>query len=127
MPYKLYKDDDDIVHVAWIGDIDGETVRAYLEEVEPYLAQATPDRLIHAVIDSSRDGKYTAEARRYFADLSKDPRLGRIALINSSRTTRLMAKFFIKVSRREDVMRFFDGEEEAVTWLKEERRKTEMF
>lgn len=126
MPYELYMCDDDILHLVWIGNIDGDVIRAYKKDVEVYLANATPERQIYTLIDAARDGKFTAEARRYFAEMTKDPRLGRFAVINASRTSRVMATFLLKVSRRDEVMRFFDNEKTAVAWLKEEREKAEM-
>ena len=48
-----------------------------------------------------------------------EPRYGKVAIVNASRFTRVAATFMMKATSRDDSVRFFDNETEALGWLRE--------
>ena len=119
MAHELQMGDDGILRVSYIGDMDEEDVEAYIRDLAPFREAATEERPLVFLIDTSRLGKASSAARKTFAELAKEPRIGRSALIGARRYVRVMAGFLAKATGRENY-RFFDSEKEALAWLKNE-------
>jgi hypothetical protein len=120
MAHEMRMGDDGILRVAFIGDMDREDVEAYIRDLAPFRATATEAKPLTIIVDTSRLGKASSAARKAFIGLANDPRIGRSALIGVNRYVRVLAGFLAKAAGRENY-RFFDSEEEAVAWLKNDQ------
>jgi hypothetical protein len=118
MAHELSMGDDGILRLALIGDQDEESMKAFLKDFMPFLEATTEREPLRLLADSSRDGKYTAGARKSYLDLNRDPRVGKAAIVGANRYIRVLAGFVLKASRRDNI-RFSDTEKEALAWLKE--------
>jgi hypothetical protein len=88
-----------------------------VNKLTPYLESATETEPLLLLSDVSRLGKVSVKARSALAGLSGDPRLGKNAILGSSRYQRVLATFIDKAVGRDNI-RFFDTEAEALAWLK---------
>jgi hypothetical protein len=120
MAHELQLGDDSITRVAFIGDMGKEEIEAYIEDNRPILETATEAEPQLVLYNASREGKMSAAARKALVELNRDPRMGKMAVIGARRYTRVLVSFVLKASRQNNV-RFFDLEQEAVAWLKAER------
>jgi hypothetical protein len=116
MAYELSTGADGIVRATFIGDTDKDDALAYHKDLEQYMDKANEDNLFNLIIYVDQAGKFSAEARKSFSQLNDDPRMGRIAYLGANRFIRVITNFVQKASGRNN-MRFFDSEEEAVSWL----------
>jgi hypothetical protein len=120
MARKISMGDDGILRMELIGDIDKGDMEAYVKDVTPFLEAATEAEPLLVLTDSSRSGKLSSGARKLSAEVNRDPRMGKTAVIGEGRRYfRVMAGFILKATGRDNI-RFFDTEEEALTWLKSE-------
>ncbi len=119
MSHQFIVIEDGLLNSAFIGDVNEESIVEFNERLSPFLDTATPDNPIHFLADASHEGRWSGAARRAFTKMfATDPRLGKVAIINAARFTRVMATFIIKATGRHDAVRFFDNETEALAWLK---------
>ena len=119
MPHQFTVIEDGLLSSAFLGDVDEETIAEFNEHLAPFLDTATPDNPIHFLADAGQEGRWSGAARRAFTKIfTDDPCLGKVAIINAARFTRVMATFIMKATGRHDVVRFFDNEAEALVWLK---------
>lgn len=118
MGNKIRKIEEGILYSTFTGDIGLDDVSEFVENVEPYMqTAATP---LHFVVDAQHEGRWSLDARRQFTNMfDKEPRYGKVAIVNASRFTRVAATFMMKATGRDDTVRFFDTEADALTWLKQ--------
>jgi hypothetical protein len=120
MAHEISMGDDGILRMDLIGDMDREDMGAYIEDLTPFLEAATEAEPLLVLTDSSRSGKLSSGARKLSVEINRDPRMGKTAVIGEGRRYfRVMAGFILKATGRDNI-RFFDSEEEALTWLKSE-------
>ena len=86
-------------------------------EVE-YPVASTAENPLNNILDTSRIGKFSSAARKFFTEINKDTRYGKVAMVNAPRVARVLSKFVIKATGRDNI-RFFENEEEAVNWVKQ--------
>ena len=120
MAHELRMGNDGILRVAFIGDMGKDDVEAYIRDLAPFRATATKEKPLTMIIDTSQQGKASSAARKAFVELANEPRIGRLALIGVNRYVRVLVGFLARAAGREN-FRFFDSEEEAVAWLKNEQ------
>jgi hypothetical protein len=111
--------DDGILRVELIGDTGIEDIDAFLEDIAPFLEAATEEEPLLVLAESGLTGKYSAAARKRFAELLREPRVRKVALLNARRYVRVLIGFILRSAGRDNI-HFFDSEEEALAWLKEE-------
>jgi hypothetical protein len=120
MAHEISMGDDGVLRMDLIGDMDREGMEAYINDLAPFLEAATEAEPLLILTDSSRSGKLSSGARKLSVETNRDPRMGKTAVIGESRRYfRVMASFILKATGRDNI-RFFDSEEEALTWLKSE-------
>ncbi len=121
MGHKIHMGDDGILYLSFIGDVGKEDWNAYLNAIQLYLNNATAERPVHFLVDSSQLDKISASARRSLIDSFRntDPRVGKTALMGTSPYARVLTGFVLKATGRKDI-RFFATEEEALAWLRGE-------
>jgi hypothetical protein len=118
MAYKMWMRDDGILRIQLDDDLVNELDK-FTQEFTTYLDAATEKSPLYTFTTSSGSGgKLPSAVRKMFAELNRDPRLGKSATIGLDRYTRVLAGFVLKATGRNNI-RFFDTEEEALAWLKE--------
>lgn len=114
----------DLGYVRYDGDMDAATQATYSEKSRQYTADKPH---VFLIVDTSKLGKFTPEARRMSANGSKGLALRGIAIVGASRTLRVIAEL---ASRGMDILnrnnnnptRFFETEKEARKWIDSRRR-----
>ena len=69
--------------------------------------------------DLTEAGNASYEARKIFADMFKNERIKRRAFVGMKTLTKVIVSFIMNFSSSKNV-KFFDTEEAALSWLKEE-------
>jgi hypothetical protein len=121
MAHTIEMGEDGILRVALLGDIDGADLLAFQRDLNALLAQASADERTPMLVDAVQEGKFSTSARKMLAELvSQEDQLGKTAIINATRFTRMLVFFLSRVARgADDDINFFDSEAEAIGWLKE--------
>lgn len=118
MAHILTVGQNGILYSKFIGDIDQDVIKEFINNVSPHLEKATAENPLHFVADASEEGTWNLSARREFTELfDNEPRLGRVAIINANRFIRVVATFMMKATGRDGAVRFFENEEQALEWL----------
>lgn len=117
----LEKRADGLLYSRFVGAVDDAAVEEFKSHVAPYLAEATAESPLHFIADAAEEGSWAFSARREFTRYFEDKRLGKVAITNANRFTRVVATFLMKATGRSDEVRFFENEKQAVQWLKESR------
>lgn len=119
MAYDLHMRDDGILRIVMDENLVDE-LDAFRRDLMAYLETATPEKPLRTLSSSRTPGsKLPPAVRKAFADLNRDPRLGKSATLGVDRYTRVLAGFVLRATGRRNIQ-FFDTEEEALTWLKAE-------
>ena len=77
---------------------------------------STPDKPLKNMMYFSQIGQLSPSVRHYLSHLNQDHRLGQTAFIHPPRKARILGKFMLKASGRDNV-KCFEQEGEAITWL----------
>jgi hypothetical protein len=113
----LEKRADGFLYSRFVGTVDDTAVEAFKQSVAPHLAEATAENPLHFIADATDEGSWSFSARREFTSYFEDKRLGKVAIINANRFTRVVATFLMKAPGRSDEVSFFDNEKQATKWL----------
>ena len=119
MTYQLEMGDDGILRLSFSGQIGTEEMEAFRQDFMPFLEAATDESPVLVLSGAHGDTKYSSGARKIFMQLNRDPRIGKAATVGTARYTRVLARFVLKATGRDNIG-FFDTQEEAVAWLKDE-------
>ena len=118
MAYELSNISDHIMTLKIIGDFDADDALVYADDLEEYFERAkSVGRKLHIYVDTSEMGKISVEIRRVTSETNKDPRAGYVATDGVNRVIRIMARFLMVASGRNNIY-FFDTQKEAIDWLK---------
>ena len=117
MTHSMTMSENNILHAAILGEITEEVASAMLQDAKEFLDEATEP--VSVLVDTRKAGKISSSARRIFADLGRDPRGRKIAVLGLDRYQRVMASFINRATGRDNI-RFFDSEEQALVWLVDE-------
>jgi hypothetical protein len=113
--HSFYLGEGNILYVTVVGEQTEKTALAMKEAVESLLSQA--EGKLDILVDNSKAGKATSEARKIFQGLMDLKQFRKIAIFGTHPVARVLASFVIGLSRKKDV-RFFGSREEALAWLK---------
>lgn len=116
MAHQLQLEGEHVVRITFIDDTDRRGAEKLAADFGPFLAQATPENPLLILWDDTQGGKASSDARKVYADLNRDPRLGKVAIFGAQRYGRVLGEFVLKLTRRDNV-RFFDNEVAARAWL----------
>ena len=119
MTYKLEMGEDGILRLSFAGQVGTEEMEAFRQDFLPYLEAATDESPLLVLSNAQGDTKYSSGARKIFMQLNRDSRIGKAATVGTGRYTRVLARFVLKATGRDNIG-FFDTQEEAVAWLKGE-------
>jgi hypothetical protein len=114
----------DVAFLAYIGDLDGDSAYQLSQVSRPF---TLPTPYVLLLIDMSRVGKITPEARKCLTAGSRNVLLRGIAVCGASNAMRILSML---ITRAVDVIygytdnptRFFSNEAEARAWLVERRK-----
>ncbi len=118
MVHQLGMGSDGILRLMFIGDTDKLGAEALSADFARYLEQATAANPLCILWDDTRGGKASSEVRKVYADLNRDPRVGKVAIFGARNYGRVLGEFILKFTGRDNI-RFFDTQERALSWLKE--------
>jgi len=121
MAHEMHMRDDGILSIALDGDMDKEDVATFSAAIQPFLEGASEEHPLRVLAQRNTAGRYRPAARRLFAELSSDPRLGKVAVASPSRYGRVLVGFIVKASGRDNV-HFCSSKDDAVAWLQEKDR-----
>jgi hypothetical protein len=121
MAFKIKMAQDGILRVHLEGDIDQGIVKSFKREYSPYVEASTPEVPLNNIIFLHNLGKLSHAARRYLTELNQDPRYGLAAFINPPRKVRVLGQFIQKATGRDNI-KFFNNENEALSWMKNQKK-----
>jgi hypothetical protein len=114
---ELRTSQDGILRTSHSGEMTKEDVDVILKKATAALELATEEKPLLVLMDARQTGKFSATARKAFAQLDRDPRVGKVAVVGLGRYMRIAVSFINKAAGREHI-RFFESEEQALAWLK---------
>ena len=115
---RLYLGEDNIVYVTNVGAVD-EKMAITIKEAVLKLMNMVEGK-VHTLTDLNRAGKTLPAARKVFQELADHEKQGKNAFFGMHPVARVLAYFFMGMSKKKD-MRFFKTKEEALAWLKENK------
>lgn len=117
MSNKVSQIEEGILLSTFTGRIDLDSVNEFVTNVEPYLDGPSPT--LHFLVDATNEERWSTQARREFTKIFDSESYGKVGIINAGRATRVIARFLMIATNRNDSVRFFDSESDALAWLKE--------
>ena len=112
---RLYLDEDNVLCIINVGEID-EKIAIEIKEAVLKLMNMVEGK-VHTLTDLNKAGKSTSQARKVFQELAEHEKQGKNAFYGMHPVARVLASFFMGISKKKDI-RFFKTKEEALTWLK---------
>ena len=113
---RLYLGEDNIIYQTLIGKQDEKTVLA-IYEANDRLAN-TVEGKVNVLVDLNKAGQASSGARKKGQEMLEDKIFAKVALFGLHPVARVVASFFMGISRKKD-LRFFKTREEALAWLKQ--------
>jgi len=117
MAHELQMGDDGILRMAIYGDYDDSAAETCTRDFSAFVETSTVDKPLRILNDVRQAGKVSSKARRLITGMVRDPRVGKFAIVGVDRYARVLVSFLAKAAGQ-DSIRFFEGEEEALAWLK---------
>ena len=105
---------DNILYVGLVGALDEKIATSIIEALPEFYKGPWK---VSCLIDFSKSGEISAEAKKLFINLAKDGKIGKVAVIGLSFFTRAAAWVFIRTLPKKDIS-IFKTEEDALSWLK---------
>ncbi len=112
---RLYLGEDNILDITNVGEIDEKMAIAMKEAVLKLMNVV--EGKVHTLTDLNKAGKTTPQARKVFKELAEYEKQGKNAFWGMSPVARVLASFFMGITKKKDV-RFFKTREEALAWFK---------
>ena len=112
---RLYLDEDNVLCIINVGEID-EKIAIEIKEAVLKIMNMVEGK-VHTITDLNKAGKTTSRARKVFQELAEHEKQGKNAFYGMHPVARVLASFFMGISKKKDI-RFFKTKEEALTWLK---------
>jgi hypothetical protein len=112
---RLYLDEDNVLCITNTGEID-EKIAIEIKEAVLKLMNMVEGK-VHTLTDLNKAGKSTSQARKVFQELAEHEKQGKNAFYGVHPVARVLASFFMGMSKKKG-MRFFKTREEALAWFK---------
>jgi len=113
---RMYLGEDNIIYETLVGEQDEKTVLAIYEASNRLTNMA--EGKVSILVDLNKAGQTSSGARKKAQEMLDDEIFGKLALFGLHPVARVVASFFMGISRKKD-MRFFKTKKEALAWLKE--------
>jgi len=112
---RFYLGEDNILYETIVGEIDEKTALA--SKNATIKMRSKVEGKLNVLIDLTRAGKPTPEARKIGQEELERERVGKVALFGMHPVARVIASFVMGISKKKD-MRFFKTKKEALAWVK---------
>ena len=113
---RLYLGEDNIQNITIMGEVD-EKMEIRINEA-CYKLMNMVEGKVNTLVDLNKAGKTSPGARMRQKEISEHEKVGKVALFGLHPVAKVLASFFMGISKNKD-MRFFKTKEEALAWLKE--------
>jgi len=113
---RYYFGEDNIIHVTVVGEVDDNIAIEHRDTCMKFVNMIAGTA--NVLVDNTRAGKISPEARKVFRGLTENEKTGKVAIFGLHPVARVIAAFFMGATKKKD-MRFFNTKEEALAWLKE--------
>ena len=113
---SIYLGEDNTLRLTILGEVDEETEIGINEAC--FKLMNTVEGKLNTLIDLNKAGKTSTGARKKQVEISEHEKVGKVALFGLHPVARVVAAFFVGVTKKKDI-RFFQTKEEALAWLKE--------
>jgi hypothetical protein len=117
MAHNIQMGNDGILRVILYDDLDRGVVESLRRDFAPFIEAATPQNPLKTIFFMDSLGKISSTARKYFTDLNADPRLGLVAFINPPRRARVLGRFILRATGKNNIL-YFENENQALDWLR---------
>ncbi len=121
MGYVIERLDDNIIKFNMFDTFTAEDAESHSLEMDPILDElAQKNKQALFLIYTSDLKKISVEGRRSFSERNGDDRIGKTAVVGVNRFLKIIARFIIVASGKDNI-RFFDepDEADAIAWLKQ--------
>jgi len=115
--FKLRMGDDTILRLSLSGVFDKFDAETLSRDLYPFLEASTEKDPIKIIIFPQQIEKITSKGRKFLTELHKNKRMGNSVFISPSRSTRVLVRFIIQATNKENIA-FFDDEKSAEKWIK---------
>ena len=105
---------DNILYVTLVGVLD-EKIATSIIQALPGFYNTVPWK-VGCLIDFSKSGEISTEAKKLFINLAKDGKIGKVAVIGLGFLARAAAWVFIRTLPKKEIS-IFKTEGEALSWL----------
>jgi len=116
---RLYIGEDNILYETMVGKQDLETMIAIMGAHDKL--KNLIEGKINIIVDINKADAAPSEARKFTQEKLMIGEHGKIALCGMQPVARVIASFLMGVSKKKD-MRFFRTKEEALAWIKEDKK-----
>jgi len=113
---RFYLGEGNIIYETLVGKQDEKTVLASYEASDR-LAN-TVEGKVNVLVDLNKAGQASSGARKKGQEMLEDKIFAKVALFGLHPVARVVASFFMGVTRKKDI-RFFKTRGAALAWLKE--------
>ncbi|MBA7541705.1 hypothetical protein ES705_34021 [subsurface metagenome] len=113
---RLYLGEDNIIYITNVGDIDEKLAIEITASVKKLASMV--EGKVDRITDLNKAGKPSSGARKIFKELSEDEKCGKVTFFGLHPVARVLASFFMGITRKKDI-HYFKTKEEALKWLKE--------
>ena len=113
---RVYLGEDNILCLTILGEVD-EKIEIGINEACLKLMNMVEGK-VNTLVDLNKAGKTSPGARMRQKEISEHEKVGKVALFGLHPVAKVLASFFMGISKNKD-MRFFKTKEEALAWLKE--------
>jgi hypothetical protein len=117
MAHNIQMGNDGFLRVILYDDLDRGVVESFRRDFAPFIEAATPQNPLKTIFFMDSLGKISSTARKYFTDLNADPRLGLVAFINPPRRARVLGKFILRATGKNNIHNF-ENENQALEWFR---------
>ncbi len=121
MGYSIERLDGNIIKFNMYDTFTAEDASSHAREMDPILAElGRKNEQAMFLIYTSKLKKISIEGRRSFSERNGDERIGKTAVVGVNRFLKVIARFIIVASGKDNI-RFFDevNEADALAWLRE--------
>jgi hypothetical protein len=112
--YRMWTRPDGVVEIEWVPQVPS-TLDDAVAVIEA-MSELTGGRAAPLLVHTTDAGPQSREARMEF--VRRQEVVSAVALVVGNPLSRMMANFFINVSKPEVPIRLFEDDESALTWLR---------
>jgi len=111
---RFYLGEDDMMYVELVGEYNMQNALALRDAYLKLLENV--EGKVNILVDNSKSGKPSKEARKIFTELIGHEQCGKIAVFGLNPVARVIASFVLGSSKNTHI---FKTKDEAFSWLKE--------